>query len=127
MLLICVQFPHLTELKNRSSAIVSEVKSWFNMLLDYFHVDPRLFPPKDQKMTAVYSREKEYLFDVDEQEFFTPAVRARIVDFILGRKRYTDNEMDDFAFGIERLLTASVYAAAYPLHDVRWKLNDKFY
>lgn len=99
---------------------MSEVKSWFSMLTDYFRVDPRIFPPKDQKMTAVYSREKEYLFDVNEgEEFFTPAVRARIVDFILRRKRYTDNDMDDFAFGVERLLASSTYAAAYPLHDVR--------
>ncbi|CAL8081793.1 unnamed protein product [Orchesella dallaii] len=111
------QFPHLNELKNRGSALVSEVKSWFSILTDYFRVDPRMFPQKDQKMTAVYTREKEYLFDVNEEEFFTPAVRARIIDFILRRKRYTDNDLDDFAFGIERLLTAGVYFAAYPLHD----------
>ncbi|ODN06507.1 Anoctamin-1 [Orchesella cincta] len=111
------QFPHLNELKNRGSALISEVKSWFSILTDYFRVDPRMFPQKDQKMTAVYTREKEYLFDVNEDEFFTPAVRARIVDFILRRKRYTDNDLDDFAFGIERLLTAGVYFAAYPLHD----------
>jgi len=56
---------------------------------------------------------------VDEKVFFTTAVRARILDFILRRKRYTEDQYDDFAFGIERLLGNSVYSAAYPLHDVR--------
>lgn len=125
------QFPHLADLKNRGSAIMSEVKSWFSMLTDYFHVDPRIFPPQDQKMTAVYSREKEYLFEVNEAEFFTPAVRARIVDFILRRKRFTDNDLEDFAFGIDKLLQSNVYAAAYPLHDVSgidvWKWFIEIY
>lgn len=40
------------------------------------------------------------------------------MQFILDRKRFLTGVMDDFAFGIERLITDEVYLAAYPLHDV---------
>jgi len=39
------------------------------------------------------------------------------VDFILSRKRYSLDNYDDFAFGIERLKRMAVYMTAYPLHD----------
>lgn len=57
-------------------------------------------------------------FNVDDENFFTSSIRSRIVDFILKRKRFKDDIEDEFAFGIERLLTEEVYSAAYPLHDV---------
>lgn len=57
---------------------------------------------------------------MDTPNFFTPAIHSRIVQFILDRKRFSDNYNDDFAFGIERLLNDNVYNAAYPLHDVRF-------
>lgn len=53
------------------------------------------------------------------EEFFTAAVRARIIDFILRRKKFNDSENDDFAFGIEKMLNESTYEAAYPIHEVR--------
>lgn len=56
-------------------------------------------------------------FDVTE-EFFTTAVRARIIDFILRRKKFKDTDDDDFAFGIEKMLNESTYEAAYPIHEV---------
>ena len=59
-----------------------------------------------------------FRFDVDESEFFTTNVRGRVVDFILSRKRYSDDEFDDFAFGMHRLLKDGALTAAYPLHDV---------
>ncbi|XP_021954062.1 anoctamin-1 isoform X3 [Folsomia candida] len=111
------KIPQMLEMRTPENTLLSEVKSWFQIVTDYFRVDPRIFPPEDQKFTAIYSRDKEYLFDVDEKEFFTPAVRARILDFILRRKRYTEDPLDDFAFGMERLLNAYTYSAAYPLHD----------
>lgn len=58
-------------------------------------------------------------FDADDEDFFTSITRSRIVDFILKRKRFTDETGDEFAFGIERLVNEGVYSAAYPLHDVR--------
>ena len=57
-------------------------------------------------------------FNTDSPRFFTPAIHSRIVQFILDRKRFSENTSDDFAFGIERLLNEKTYAAAYPLHDV---------
>lgn len=59
-----------------------------------------------------------FRFDVHQPCFFTPAIRSRIVQFILDRKRFTEVEDDDYAFGIDRLIDEGVYIAAYPLHDV---------
>ncbi|KAA0198662.1 hypothetical protein HAZT_HAZT005546, partial [Hyalella azteca] len=40
------------------------------------------------------------------------------MDFILRRKRFgADDEGDDFAFGIEKLLSDGTYVAAYPIHE----------
>jgi anoctamin-1 len=36
----------------------------------------------------------------------------------LDRQRFSEDQDDVFAFGIERLINEWVYAAAYPLHDV---------
>ena len=89
-----------------------------------FYVDPTIFPTLKHRFTAVYSRDKEYLFDLDSPEFFTPGTRSRIVQFILDRTRFTEDKGDDFAFGIDRLINERAYVAAYPLHDVsiRWVL-----
>lgn len=57
-------------------------------------------------------------FDVHQSCFFTAAIRSRIVQFILDRKRFTCGADDDYAFGIDRLIDEEVYVAAYPLHDV---------
>jgi len=73
-----------------------------------------------QNFTAVYSRDKDYLFDLDSPNFFTSATRSRIVQFILDRTRFTETKEDDFAFGIERLISEHAYVAAYPLHDVSY-------
>ena len=60
---------------------------------------------------------------MDDEDFFTSSIRSRIVDFILKRKRFKDELDDEFAFGIERLLSEGVYSAAYPLHDVMHIFN----
>jgi hypothetical protein len=57
-------------------------------------------------------------FNAEDEDFFTSSIRSRIVDFILKRKRFKEEIEDEFAFGIERLLTEGIYSAAYPLHDV---------
>lgn len=57
-------------------------------------------------------------FDVNSDSFFTPAVHSRIVQFILDRQRFSLDEHNEFAFGIERLISENAYRAAYPLHDV---------
>lgn len=58
-------------------------------------------------------------FDLRQACFFTASVRSRIVQFILDRKRFSKDQQNDYAFGIERLISSErVYIAAYPLHDV---------
>lgn len=113
---------------------MKEIPGWQNMhqksnfILDGFNlqwervksavlVDKENFPKKNHRFTAIYSRDRNYLFDDDSPCFFTPAIHSRIVQFILDRKRFSNKSTDDFAFGIERLLAESVYAAVYPLHD----------
>ncbi|XP_058802461.1 anoctamin-1 isoform X2 [Phymastichus coffea] len=79
--------------------------------------------PNDN-FAGVYSRDKEYLFDINSPDFFTQAIRSRIVQFILDRTRFTLDKEDDFAFGIDRLITEKAYSAAYPLHDGNLKSPD---
>ncbi|PSN51328.1 hypothetical protein C0J52_15727, partial [Blattella germanica] len=66
-------------------------------------LDQTLFPPKPLYFTAIYSRDKDYLFDITSKDFFSPRIRARIVQYILERQRYSDDEKDVFAFGIGNL------------------------
>nr|XP_031841577.1 anoctamin-1-like isoform X1 [Nomia melanderi]XP_031841578.1 anoctamin-1-like isoform X1 [Nomia melanderi]XP_031841579.1 anoctamin-1-like isoform X1 [Nomia melanderi] len=103
--------------ENHSNALMNEVNSLFNRIMKKYYIDETVFPKLKHNFTAVYSRDKEYLFDVNAPNFFTAATRARIVQFILDRTRFTDTMHDDFAFGIERLISDKVYVAAYPLHD----------
>ena len=65
---------------------------------------------------------------MEDENFFTSSIRSRIVDFILKRKRFKEDVDDEFAFGIERLISEGIYSAAYPLHDVIKKYpNRNFY
>lgn len=83
-----------------------------------YYVDSTIFPTMAHRFTAVYSRDKEYLFDIDSPNFFTSATRSRIVQFILDRTKFIETKEDDFAFGTERLISERAYVATYPLHDV---------
>ncbi|XP_076341962.1 anoctamin-6-like [Tachypleus tridentatus] len=75
---------------------------------------------KRQQFTTEYRRAREYLFDVPEkkEDFFNPAQRAQIVDFILKRKRFSNNTNESYAFGITKLIKDRVTEAAFPLHEV---------
>nr|CAD7205863.1 unnamed protein product [Timema douglasi] len=94
-----------------------EVKSVLRRLLDFVHVDPNIFRPAPHKLTAEFSRDKNYLFDTEADNFFTPSIRILVVDFILQRQRFDENQSSLFGFGIQRLISEGVYKAAYPLHD----------
>ncbi|XP_017761030.1 PREDICTED: anoctamin-1 isoform X1 [Eufriesea mexicana] len=103
--------------ENRSNTLIKEVNSLFKKIMKKYYVDETIFPTLKHNFTAVYSRDKEYLFGLDSPNFFTAATRARIVQFILDRTRFTETKDDDFAFGIDRLISEKAYVAAYPLHD----------
>ncbi|XP_014210857.1 anoctamin-5 [Copidosoma floridanum] len=108
----------------RQNKIFQGMNSFFRRVMSKYYVDPTIFPPMKHKFTAVYSRDKEYLFDIDSPEFFTPATRSRIVQFILDRTGFSMDKKNDFAFGIQRLINEKTYTAAYPLHDGTLKTPD---
>jgi len=101
------------------SDVADEVVSWFERLQTPFYPSPEIFnASQNNEYTAIYSRDKEYLFDSDENEnFFSQSTRSRIIEFLLQRKRFSLNATDDFSFGINRLVSEGVFLAAYPLHD----------
>ena len=103
---------------SKKQQILKEMNSLFSRIMNRYYVNPDIFPPMKHRFTAVYSRDKEYLFDIDAFDFFTSAIRSRIVQFILDRTKFSNEKEDDFAFGIERLINEKAYSAAYPLHDV---------
>ncbi|XP_008215745.1 anoctamin-5 isoform X1 [Nasonia vitripennis] len=87
--------------------LFDDAKSWFIKLFSFAQLDPTKFPPTEYKLAAEYSRDKDYLFDTKDKNFFPTHIRVMVVDFILERQ----------CEGIQRLLAAGVYSAAYPLHD----------
>ncbi|CAG0916416.1 unnamed protein product [Notodromas monacha] len=84
-------------------------------LFSFLNFNKSVFPPRSKNFTAVYSRGKEYLFNVSES-MFNPAKRITVVDFILKRKGFTRTE-GDAEIGIDKLLADNVYLAAFPLHE----------
>ncbi|XP_050464477.1 anoctamin-1 isoform X1 [Cataglyphis hispanica] len=111
------QLPGCQISQTNSNPIIQEVNTFIRRIMSKYYVDTNIFPTMKQNFTAVYSRDKEYLFDVNSPNFFTSATRSRIVQFILDRTKFTETKEDDFAFGIERLISEHAYVAAYPLHD----------
>lgn len=105
-----------------SNTIIRKVNSRIQNFMERFYVDTTIFPTMRHHFTAVYSRDKEYLFDLDVPEFFSPSTHSRIVQFILDRTKFTEDNENYFAFGIDRIISEHAYIAAYPLHDV-----SKFY
>jgi len=100
------------------SNVADEVTSWIQRLQEPFYPSKEIFNPnQDNEYTAIYSRDKDYLFDHEDENFFSQSTRSRIIEFLLQRKRFSVNPSDDFAFGIGRLINDGVYLAAYPLHD----------
>lgn len=107
-------------------------------------IDDNHFPAKDKRLTAIYSRERDNLyvckilcahshfkiicsiarFDSTNPDFFCPAVRSRIVQFILDRTLF-ENTTNKLSVGINPLISMHVYIAAYPLHDVSMKMCVK--
>ncbi|XP_066141402.1 anoctamin-4 isoform X2 [Euwallacea fornicatus] len=112
------EIPAFRQVSRRTNFLLKEVNDRWEKIREWIFVDKEKFPEKaEQRFTAIYSRDREYLFDTESPCFFTPAIHSRIVQFILDRKRFSDNFKNDFAFGIERLVDENIYEAAYPLHD----------
>lgn len=100
--------------------------SWMEKIQEPLFPSEVLFPRANLQYTAVYSRleyqklwlwfkkskidsfilqnvffirDKDYLFDHKDPNLFSPATRSRIVEFLLKRKRFSEDPDDDFAFG----------------------------
>ncbi|ALC47465.1 CG16718 [Drosophila busckii] len=111
------KIPGLSVVNRSTKSVYSSLKGIFQFFLRNVYIDENYFPKRAHRFTAIYSRDKEYLFDIRQDCFFTTAVRSRIVEFILDRQRFPAKRHSDMAFGIERLISEGAYAAAYPLHD----------
>ncbi|XP_055849456.1 anoctamin-1 isoform X2 [Episyrphus balteatus] len=117
------EIPGFAGVQRSTKNVYSRLKGVWSFFVRVIFIDERYFPKKSHRFTAVYSRDKEYLFDIQQEGFFTASVRSRIVQFILDRQRFPSRNEDDVAFGIERLVNERVYYSAYPLHD--GDINEK--
>jgi anoctamin-1 len=91
-------------------------RSMFAGFYRKFQLNRRLFPEKRYELFHEFSRDKSYLFDLSDKNFFPNYVKFSIINFILERTPFVKNG-DDNCVGIDKLLADSVYTAAYPLHD----------
>ncbi|XP_069078042.1 anoctamin-5 isoform X3 [Pleurodeles waltl] len=92
-----------------------------------FRLPKEVMQPEPDYFTAPFSKQRQELYVInDENTFFTPSTRNRIVYYILSRCPY-EVEEGKKKFGIKRLLTNGTYTAAYPLHDCQYwnKAKDK--
>jgi anoctamin-1 len=98
--------------------IVRNVKSIFEPIYKRVRLDPRIFPPQKYELYHEFSRDKSYLFDVMDPNFFPCYVRLAVVNFILERTAFSDHAEDNLnCIGIDKLLADQAYKSAYPLHD----------
>ncbi|XP_030030967.2 anoctamin-1 isoform X4 [Manduca sexta] len=111
------KFSALKDVHEKTNSLIDRIDACWERLMARIRVDPEMFPERKHRLTAIYSKDKEYLFDTNSECFWTPSIRSRIVQFILDRKKFSHQPHDDFAFGITRLISNCTYSAAYPLHD----------
>lgn len=97
--------------------MVRNIKSILHKLFKFVRLDPRTFPPKKYELYHEYSRDKGYLFNLNDPNFFCSAVKSAVINFILERTKYSEERENLCLVGVERLLSESAYTAAYPLHD----------
>ncbi|XP_052808773.1 anoctamin-1-like isoform X3 [Mya arenaria] len=109
-----------------STTLWNSVLKVKDVCLSPFKLDETLLPEITKEPSLVYSRDKEYLFDIPERRelFFNNSERSRIVDFILRRKAFGEDKNEAFTFGIKKMLSDEYYTAAYPLHEGHWKAGS---
>lgn len=111
----------------QSLSMWERMRTYTACLMRPFQPDPETLPEVDKKFTYVFERGKEYLFDIPrkKEQFFSHAARSMIVDYILRRKRFNEENTSSFEFGIKSLLAKEIYSAAYPLHEGSWKRHSR--
>uniref|UniRef100_A0A182FAX8 Anoctamin n=1 Tax=Anopheles albimanus TaxID=7167 RepID=A0A182FAX8_ANOAL len=86
-------------------------------LRSFTRIDQDAFTSPEYRLLYEYSRNKPYLFDDHDPNFFTPNIRIAVVNFILNRTSCGENPEEKKDIGIRRLVEDRVYVDAYPLHD----------
>lgn len=94
------------------------VKSILDGIRKFIHLDKKIFPMQSYTLYHEFSRDKSYLFDVNQPNFFPCFVRLAVINFILERTSFADESKDNSnCIGIDKLLDDEMYIDAYPLHD----------
>uniref|UniRef100_A0A3B1JFS6 Anoctamin n=1 Tax=Astyanax mexicanus TaxID=7994 RepID=A0A3B1JFS6_ASTMX len=99
-----------------------------NWLTRPFRLPPDIMSSEPDYFTAPFDKRKADFFLIKDQEtFFPPSTRNRIVYYILTHcPYYKEDRKEKDKTGIKRLLSNSTYTSAYPLHDCRyWKKADQ--
>lgn len=99
------------------SKMVRNVKSLFDGFYKKVRLDKRVFPDNEYQLYHEFSRDKSYLFDMHDPNFFPRTIRLAVIGFILERTSFSDHS-DDNCSGIDKLLSDNAYISAYPLHDI---------
>ncbi|XP_057333103.1 anoctamin-5-like isoform X2 [Microplitis mediator] len=99
------------DFEDKQTDLLDDARSWFINLFSFVQLDPEKFPKRERTLLTEFSRDKDYLFDVENENFFPTNVRIMIVEFILERQ----------CEGVHRLVDSGCYSAAYPLHDGTYK------
>ncbi|XP_035907417.1 anoctamin-4 isoform X3 [Anopheles stephensi] len=86
-------------------------------LFNFVIIDRQKFAPPEYRLMYEYSRDKPYLFNDKEPNFFTPSIRIAVAHFILERTYFSEAVDEKKDIGIRRLMEDQVYLDAYPLHD----------
>ncbi|NXG24187.1 ANO5 protein, partial [Grallaria varia] len=110
----------------KENDIPSKVENPLDCVLFPLRLPENVMHPEPDYFTAPFSKDKQELYLInDENTFFSPSTRNRIVNYILTRCPYGTEEGKK-KFGIKRLLNNGTYTAAYPLHDCQYwkKAND---
>ncbi|XP_065224675.1 anoctamin-2-like [Planococcus citri] len=98
--------------------LVNEVKTFCRKTIRAFiTIDPRRSYEEKNVLYAEYSRDKYYLFDENDPDFFDYSVRIIVIDYILSKIPWGKDANDPCRIGIQPLIEEDVYEAAYPLHD----------
>ncbi|XP_014888434.1 anoctamin-5 isoform X4 [Poecilia latipinna] len=96
-----------------------------NWLSTPFRLPKNIMNPEPDYFTAPFSKSKADFFLIDNQDtFFPPSTRNRIVYYILSRCLYVSENCGDKK-GIKRLLNNGSYTSAFPLHDSRYWIRSK--
>ncbi|XP_005300362.1 anoctamin-5 isoform X2 [Trachemys scripta elegans] len=110
----------------KENDIPPTVENPLDCMLGPFRLPEKVMHPEPDYFTAPFSKSRQELYLIDnENTFFSPSRRNRIVYYILTRCPYGTEEGKK-KFGIKRLLSNGTYTAAYPLHDCQYwkKAND---